>query len=205
MSRSVIIPTSLSSSTIGSEPMSSSRINRAASTTDADAPIERGSSVIASRMLCAIVSPLLFRCDLTPWAEDLSESDAKSVRRFPAVFGPVAPISCPSEDAESERSARGGVKKPHRSGAFALYVASSTTSCRGRGSPAHRSIDCRPLDGAVRSKRHGSLKGGRRRRYEKESTGCLRSLGSLDADRRGARAAGRGLEDDLFGPAARPR
>jgi hypothetical protein len=39
--------------------MCSSRISRAASTTDADAPIERGSSVIASRTLFAIVPPLL--------------------------------------------------------------------------------------------------------------------------------------------------
>jgi hypothetical protein len=60
MSRSVIIPTSRSSSVTGSEPMCCSRINRAASTTDAVAPIERGSSVIASRTLFAIVPPLLF-------------------------------------------------------------------------------------------------------------------------------------------------
>src|SRR5436190_21778450 len=64
MSRSVIIPTSFSSSVIGSEPMSCSRISRAASTTDADWPIERGSSVIASRTFFAIVPPLLFMCIL---------------------------------------------------------------------------------------------------------------------------------------------
>ena len=40
---------------IGSEPMCCSRISRAASTTDAVAPIERGSPVIASRTLFAIV------------------------------------------------------------------------------------------------------------------------------------------------------
>jgi len=64
MSRSVIIPTSCSPSVIGSEPMCSSRINRAASTTVAVAPIERGSSVIASRTLFAIMrasSPLEVR------------------------------------------------------------------------------------------------------------------------------------------------
>src|SRR5262249_58907723 len=59
MSRSVIIPTSFSSSVIGSEPMSPSRISRAASTTDTDGPIERGSSVMASRTLFVIVSPLV--------------------------------------------------------------------------------------------------------------------------------------------------
>ena len=57
MSRSVIIPISCSSSVIGSEPMCFSRISCAASTTDADAPIERGSAVIASRTLFAIVPP----------------------------------------------------------------------------------------------------------------------------------------------------
>src|SRR4249920_3651460 len=64
MSRSVIIPTSVSSSVTGSAPMCSSRISRAASTTDADASIERGSSVIASRTLIAIVPPLVVVCDL---------------------------------------------------------------------------------------------------------------------------------------------
>jgi len=53
---------------IGSEPMCSSRISRAASTTDADALIERGSSVIASRTLFAMVPPLVFMCDLSPVA-----------------------------------------------------------------------------------------------------------------------------------------
>src|SRR5215210_2807718 len=60
MSRSVVTPTSFSTSVIGSEQMCSSRISRAASTTDADAPIERGFFVIASRTLFAIVPPLLF-------------------------------------------------------------------------------------------------------------------------------------------------
>ena len=39
--------------------MCCSRISRAASTTDAEAPIERGSAVIASRTLLAILPPLL--------------------------------------------------------------------------------------------------------------------------------------------------
>ena len=65
MSRSVITPTSVSSSVMGSDPMSSSRISRAASTTEADVPIERGFSVITSRTVCAIVPPLSLSAILT--------------------------------------------------------------------------------------------------------------------------------------------
>jgi hypothetical protein len=60
MSRSVIIPASFPPSVIGSDPMFSSRISRAASTTDTEASIEWGFSVIASRTLVAIVPPPLF-------------------------------------------------------------------------------------------------------------------------------------------------
>src|SRR5919108_3346720 len=74
MSRSVIMPTSFSSSVIGSEPMCSSRISRAASSTGADAPIERGFSVIASRTLFAIAPPLVFSSMLARGAWDGSTS-----------------------------------------------------------------------------------------------------------------------------------
>src|SRR5581483_4125320 len=57
MSRSVTMPTSFSPSTTGMIPTSSSRISRAASITVCPLSIERGLSVISSRMLRAIATP----------------------------------------------------------------------------------------------------------------------------------------------------
>jgi hypothetical protein len=75
MSRSVIIPTSSSSSVIGSEPMCPSRISCAASTTDVDASIERGLPVMVSRTFSAISSPLLVVL-LDHYANRLTKSSA---------------------------------------------------------------------------------------------------------------------------------
>src|SRR5437588_8631635 len=63
MSRSVSVPTSLSPSTIGTMPTSSSRMMFAASTTVESRPIARGFSVIASRTVLAMTSSLRLAVD----------------------------------------------------------------------------------------------------------------------------------------------
>ena len=61
--------------------MCSARPVGAASATDADAPIERGSAVIVSRTLFAIVPPLGFMRDLSPCCSNEGEGCSPPERR----------------------------------------------------------------------------------------------------------------------------